>query len=376
MTSPGLADRASRLQFGIEHRLRSAGVIWSQRKAEAPVAYIGWVGEGNLGDDLIYEIHKQTLQMLLLPMPLYHTHFGLQAAKLGRYLPEYPVVLLGGGTTIGRNEAKYILEALDEKLSSSTRFVMSGMGVEDPDFVGMRSYVTRDSIRAWRTLLSRFDEVLVRGPRSLELLADEGIPARIIGDPVLMYNPVAPPSVEGHIAVNLCNPEDSWGGSLAASHAAVVTVIKELVARGWKANFVAMADSDILPCQAAASQVGNAATVIRASTYDAFLGAVGGSYVFVGERLHSLVCAASMGIPSIGIEYRPKVRDFQQSIGMGSYSLRSDEVSRDSLQDKLDGLITARAETTVTMENCVGELRAKLMAQQENIRSDFDSATR
>jgi polysaccharide pyruvyl transferase WcaK-like protein len=39
----------------------------------------------------------------------------------------------------------------------------------------------------------------------------------------------------------------------------------------------------------------------------------------IGMRLHSLIAAATMGVPSIAINYHPKVRSFMESIGAGKW---------------------------------------------------------
>jgi polysaccharide pyruvyl transferase WcaK-like protein len=50
------------------------------------------------------------------------------------------------------------------------------------------------------------------------------------------------------------------------------------------------------------------------------------SSVVIGERLHACVLAAAAGRPFVAIEYRPKVRDFSESVAMDDYVVRSDEV--------------------------------------------------
>jgi polysaccharide pyruvyl transferase WcaK-like protein len=41
--------------------------------------------------------------------------------------------------------------------------------------------------------------------------------------------------------------------------------------------------------------------------------------LIIGMRLHSLITAATMGVPSIAINYHPKVRSFMESIGGGEW---------------------------------------------------------
>ena len=49
--------------------------------------------------------------------------------------------------------------------------------------------------------------------------------------------------------------------------------------------------------------------------------------VVVGERLHACVLAAAVSTPFIGIEYRPKLRDFAESVDRGDLVVRTDTLS-------------------------------------------------
>jgi polysaccharide pyruvyl transferase WcaK-like protein len=59
--------------------------------------------------------------------------------------------------------------------------------------------------------------------------------------------------------------------------------------------------------------------------------ALAGCAVVVGEKLHALVLAARLGIPTLALEYRPKCRDFQLSVGRGDRVLRTSDLDVDTL---------------------------------------------
>jgi polysaccharide pyruvyl transferase WcaK-like protein len=46
--------------------------------------------------------------------------------------------------------------------------------------------------------------------------------------------------------------------------------------------------------------------------------------VFIGLRLHSVIFSYCATTPAVLIEYRPKARDFMQSIGMDDFNVRTD----------------------------------------------------
>ena len=53
--------------------------------------------------------------------------------------------------------------------------------------------------------------------------------------------------------------------------------------------------------------------------------------VVVGERLHACILAAAVSTPFIGIEYRPKLRDFAESVDRGDLVVRTDTLSGGSI---------------------------------------------
>jgi polysaccharide pyruvyl transferase WcaK-like protein len=53
--------------------------------------------------------------------------------------------------------------------------------------------------------------------------------------------------------------------------------------------------------------------------------------VVAGERLHACILAAALSTPFIGIEYRPKLRDFAESVDRGDLVVRTDTLSGDSI---------------------------------------------
>jgi len=46
----------------------------------------------------------------------------------------------------------------------------------------------------------------------------------------------------------------------------------------------------------------------------------------VGERLHSLILAVSLGVPVFAIDYYPKIAGFMEMVGMGDYKLELSEL--------------------------------------------------
>ena len=64
-------------------------------------------------------------------------------------------------------------------------------------------------------------------------------------------------------------------------------------------------------------RLGNSVTCLRQKYLtEEMLSIIGNMDVLVGVRLHSLIHAAIMDVPMIGISYDPKVNSFMKSMGM------------------------------------------------------------
>ena len=86
-------------------------------------------------------------------------------------------------------------------------------------------------------------------------------------------------------------------------------------------------------------------------------------HVFVGMKLHSVVLAAAAGVPGVMVEYHPKCRDFQASIGRERYTVRTDELQPDRLEELTFELAAYRSEHVEELTRAVDERRTALVAE-------------
>jgi polysaccharide pyruvyl transferase WcaK-like protein len=246
---------------------------------------------------------------------------------------------------------------------------MLGPGVEDPAFARRHRGSSRVSGSRWRPLLGSFDRVTVRGPRSLELLADAGIDAVLVGDPALLCGvgqPVA--RGEGVVGVVLGCGDDLWGHDqehvVAETAAAITSVLGPRSVR-----FLTVNPADAPSHVRAASLLGLPAgrvEVVRAWTPAAFDEAVEGCEAVVSQRLHGAVLAAGRGVPVAMIEYQPKCRDFMASIGGADLSVRTDDLT--PLAGVVERVLAEGNAIAADQAARVAALRALLQAEAARIR--------
>ena len=286
---------------------------------------------------------------------------------------------LGGGTLIGWPHFRHAFTQLFED-GVSRRGLMLGTGVEEPAFHGRNGYLTtalerehgrrgaaalRCELEAWTQVLARLPSVAVRGPRSVEVLREVGIEAQAVGDPALLVgDEAATGDVEDRVAgLNVGRSNGLWGDDESAVVEAAVGVARTLLGRGWKVVLVPLSPADPPMLARIASALDGRARVFAAyRQLDDLLDVLRRCHVFVGEKLHSVVLATAVNVPTLALEYHPKCRDFQLSVGRADYIVRTDRLDPDAIMDRLDDLAERRDTHAAEIVRATAVLRQSLRA--------------
>lgn len=311
------------------------------------IRYVGWVGKDNLGDEAM-------LQAVVGLMPWGEVAVRGEATDL---------LLLGGGTLINRNQ---YLSWLQERDSPRIERAVFGTGVANPSYWGL----TEDPAE-WARWLDTCCYVGVRGPHSAQTLADWGYrgEVEICGDPALMLDAPGVEIVEGSVLfAPVWTGGELWGESDETVVEAVAAAVGQLVDEGRPVTLMSCHPTDDRPIIMIRELAGpGVGYMCGYQDVDASLRAIAASSVVVGERLHACVLAAAVGRPFVGLEYRPKVRDFAASVGMEHMVMRTDELEGGRrLLEKV-----SEAETTdpTPMRDKVSEYRRMLTTAASRIHS-------
>ena len=110
-----------------------------------------------------------------------------------------------------------------------------------------------------------------------------------------------------------------------------------------------------------AERIGTGATYVE-DWWDlkSLLHAIAECRVFVGVKLHAVVFASALGVPSLSIEYQPKCRDFQQSIGREDFTVRTDQLKIADALEMIHDLDARREEHSLSIIASVAERRSSL----------------
>jgi hypothetical protein len=337
----------------VDHAPAPAGGVLRRRRAAAPapLLYLGWLGYGNLGDEAMYDVVRERFGSAVRA-PL---HPQLLAGDVD--FDGVRAVVLGGGTLIGHAEFRGVLEAFLAARPGGPAFVL-GAGVDDPLFRRDAGIEDRGDLPAWAGLLPRLSRVAVRGERSRAILAELGVDAEVCGDlALLLRGDTAAEPQDRVLGLNLGVAWRIWGNEPGLLLDQVVAFGRRAAAEGWRLRLLPIWSHDVPYLAAAAQAIGEAADLRGVpATAAAFLDEVAPCRVFVGQKLHATVLAQVAGVPSVMLEYHPKCREVQASLGLERLVVRADELvvyellalvrevdrERDALRDRLGSAIAAR----------------------------------
>ena len=331
-------------------------------RAEGPlVAYLGWHGRNNLGDDAIYEaVRSQLPGATFVDMPcLPQEMFRAAAMGLNRSL-RHSTQVLGGGTLVGRRFwRRLVIRGMARTRDHGTYAI--GVGVEDPVFTGRNSGSGRDELKRWAPILSEFRALSVRGPRSAELLSGIGLDVAVSGDPALLLpRPDVAPE-DGLIGVNLGFGDDLWGHDPARLADEIAGAMQHLSSQGHQFVGILMNPEDERWTKVALRDV--SAEVVFPADPGAAARELARCSVAVVSRLHAGILAALSETPVISLEYQPKCRDFALSIDDERSLIRTDTVSSTAVADRVGEALADSAAIRAKTRSAVARLRARLHAQ-------------
>ncbi|MCC2684178.1 MAG: polysaccharide pyruvyl transferase family protein [Paenibacillaceae bacterium] len=310
------------------------------------ILYIGWIGFGNLGDDLMVRLFQHRLQSMdqgrnieIIP-----SSPGLNI----REVAPYDAVVLGGGSLL---HPGYI-DVMHNALTNGKPVHVWGSGFDwleqhAVDALGQKH--PEDVSNLWAASSKKqMIEVShharsfgVRGPLSSKLLQEWQAPNhRIIGDPALLLSSEKPkkPTLtldpkKKWIAVNWGTAYNRIYGqdeNLVAQRLAAAA--RKLVDQGYSILLYPMWGPDAKPCEQLKSLIDRDDRIlfIRKVPHETeLMGWLKQCEWSVNLKLHASVLSAAAGVPFVALGYRFKVFDFAASMDWSAFVLATDDPELD-----------------------------------------------
>ncbi len=337
--------------------------------------YIGWLGQRNLGDEVMYEACLRLLpEVNWSPV---QEIVGKEGARSGRFrrwghgldrLLGREVGMMGGGTVINRNPGW--LRAYESVRRRTGRPVpVFAPGVANPEFWS-RDPGWADTRKQWADALKELPVVGVRGPISERLLREAGLTNhRVVGDPALILE--EPPGGEpGTVVINAGRSGGQFWGDEDRVVAALGDLAARLRSRGMRVLILPVWDQDVPVCIEVSRAGGLPAEAVLGVPGDsgAFFRSVAPASLVVSTKLHAAVLAACACRPFIALEYRPKVRDFAASLGWEEHVVRTDEIDAEVLEKMVLALGRDPGEARGALGAAVSRLRTELRTYSSEVR--------
>lgn len=270
----------------------------------------------------------------------------MSPSQVFKVLRKADLLISGGGSlfqdvTGPRSLPYYIsIVALAKILGKPVIFYAQGVGPIERRF-------SKFLMRWWG---NKVELITLRDNSSRELLRELGVvrpPTYVTADPVFTLDPSAE-HYEQTVALleryhlkpgKLLGISVRPWAALAAMRTDVARLLDALVRQGYQVVFVPMDYSNDLPeSRLIASMMQEQSTVLEETLSSMEMIALMANFkMVIGMRLHSLIFAASRGIPFAGISYDPKIDAFLEAFGLeplnGSFEKMYEQV-RSLLQDE------------------------------------------
>ena len=309
------------------------------------ITHVGWLGHKNLGDEALYEACKNIFR----PYQLVHDN-NRHHSKIS---------LFGGGT---------LLPVWTWLVMPNRYNYAYGVGVMDPAFWGEFHPLMIEQIKRFN-----FRHIGVRGNTSKKLLDAWGIDSTVIGDPCLLLEPTQYEKKEdARVAINVGSIGLIWGGNREQVFMEMAKVCKLLRKKGYHPVLIPFWEDDLphikMVSRATSTEIfGDWADIQKVLDF------IASCRVLIGEKLHSLVFSAAMHTPFISIEYRPKCRDFAETLGFKDYSIITDRLVAERIMAMFNKLSDNWTEMEKQLIENVKIYRRKLRVFADCIKKDIES---
>ena len=300
-------------------------ILFSKKKV---MLYVGSLGDGNFGDELVYKATK-SLNVSLCIIPI-QRHMPI-LLKMGSFIfwKRIDGVIIGGGTLISSIPVtnNFILKLVNA--GKPVFFHGTGVG----EIIGANSY--------WKKIFTTKYFGGVRGPLSVtHVLNNLDTSTKTIGDAAFclfegsQYKDV---SKKNSILINF-GTHLNYPAQIKYRKE-VELFAKKYVEKGFRLFFLPMHGIDIILGQNLKKEIPELVVLNIPKEYDEAIAHFKSCNFAIGERLHFNILSLMGGCPFVSINYDKKHIDFLESCDMSNAGFSMEEISLAQLNDFFENKI-------------------------------------
>ncbi len=364
-------------------------------KIEGRVVINGFYGAGNLGDEAILSAILSQISVFENLKPIIISRNPKETSRIHRVssvdhhdtiakylnLLRANVYILGGGGLIkDYGESSRSIESWLDSVAMAGRCGVKTMlwsvGVENLRFSKSRELVKK--------VLNTVDAITVRDPNSRNRLEQIGIQNRITvtADPAMFLSAkyAKKRSISKNPRVIVClrhwnkNGVDILDKDANENLVNSVTPILNFMIKHFNTRIeflpfrVISQDDDREIAKMVVSKMTDGGRITihnRVPQIDEAINMFSNADLAVGMRLHSVIFASSLGIPTIALSYMPKVRDYMAYINQENFCFDTEDLDSKQLEGSIEKIINNYEEVSEQLVNSCSALSVKL---KENVR--------
>lgn len=288
--------------YKLGHFPNFINTIFSKRKK---YLYVGFLGDGNYGDELVYEAAKEILdQDILIPYQR-HMPFGFKI-YCQFFWRNISGCIIGGGTLIGSkpHNSDFLLKLLKYRIP----FFIHGTGVNN-----------KLDIEYWNSFFENIVYGGVRGPISLRNLNKKNSNMHYIGDAAfsLFCNKVTLTKKQNTKKILINFGSHLIYDKIDRSRFEIEQFAKHCILKGYYVEFLPYHSIDIILGNELKMRLPEINVLPIPNNYSEVFSLFNDCEFAIGERLHFSITALLCNCCFLSINYDEKHYDFLESINIG-----------------------------------------------------------
>ena len=317
------------------------------------ILYLGWLGNGNVGHELLFEIFKKmiTKEGKNHKLPIIIDKY-LQVENYEIDLTQYDLVVLGGGSIF----SSYLEEVCLKANSYNVPVIIWGSGLDNreekqvDDIIKTYNNNEKYLCNARTRIIANLAALAgVRGNIEKHMLDDERVD--VLGDPSIIFGLLSEnyPRIK-EVEDFIDNDENliliNWGTSYnniigndeENLRKSLEEAAKELLKRGYKIIVYPTWNLDIDLCRAFVNNLNSSNVYLIERVYDGYglAGIIQKCKFTINFKMSGTLLSMAMKKPFISLAYGLKSYSFAESIDSEDLILFTNEVSEDKLLKKIE----------------------------------------